>query len=176
MVEGMPKVICVDHHHRGERGPGVLCKEHLDHFALIMLDPANNPGKNTTHQHAFHPTSIDLANPVSYFSSQTHVSQEASSMLDLPPGRLVPHPKLILTRFRPHDFGLETIGRKADRVGRRDELPFTPFTIYTSVLLCLVLSTGHSPRLSLCYSAAPDEEIKQLGGSISAKKYKCQKF
>jgi hypothetical protein len=29
---------------------------HLDEFALMALDLANNPGKNSTHWHAFHLT------------------------------------------------------------------------------------------------------------------------
>ena len=78
-----------------------------------MLDVANTPGKNITHSYVPHPTFMDLASLASYFNMP--VSQEASSMLDLPPGRLAPRLKLILARFRPRDFGLETIDDKADR-------------------------------------------------------------
>ena len=151
VVEGVPEVICIDRGTgrpptQGGRDPGVLCKKHLDHFASIMLDPANNPGTNITHRYVFDPTSMDLASLISYFSPlNTRMSREASSTLDPPPGPLAPRPKLISTRFRPHNFGLETIGGRADRVSRRDDLLFTPFAIYTSVLPWIPMHTAWIP-------------------------------
>jgi hypothetical protein len=57
---------------RVERSQNLLgsWKEHLDHFVLVTLDLANNPGKDIVHWYVFHSTSMDLASPISYFSSQ----------------------------------------------------------------------------------------------------------
>ena len=106
----------------------------------LMLDPAHNPGKNIIYRYVFHPTSIDLANPVSLV-----LSQEASSMLDLPLAPLAPRLKLILTRLLLTTFGLETIGREVNRVGQRDDLLFTPFAICTSVLLWIPVRAAWIP-------------------------------
>ena len=45
-------------------------EDSLDHFALMTLDLANNPGNKITHRYVLHPTSVDLASLVSHFSSR----------------------------------------------------------------------------------------------------------
>lgn len=91
-------------------------REHLDHFTSMAPDLANNPGKNITRWCVLRPTS--WIRPVWYFTLilSASVSQETSSILDPPPGHLAPRLKLILTRFCPRDFCLETIGDKVGQI------------------------------------------------------------
>ena len=53
-----------------------LWSEYLDHFALMALDLANNPGKNTTHWYVLHQTCRRLSDDgsVTFFSLCQHVA------------------------------------------------------------------------------------------------------
>ena len=53
-------------------------------------------------------------------------------MLDLPPGRLAPRTKLISTRSRPRNFGLETIDDKPNRKVTRFQSRMVKATSLTS--------------------------------------------
>lgn len=97
--EEVLKTLWESHQRLGER------LEHLDYFASVALDFANNPGKNW---YILHPTSVDPASPVSHFSSQC--ARVPGSLINTGPSpRASSRPKLISVRFRPHSFCLETI-------------------------------------------------------------------
>ena len=74
--------------------------------ASVASDVANDPGKNITHWYAPHPTSMDLASPISYLGSQRVRVPEAFINFR-PSAQTSSRPKSISARFHPRDFDTE---------------------------------------------------------------------